>query len=163
MWIMMMYKRRKFIGIVLLLMAGLLSSCKKDTEQFILSSDEDGIICSAKSEFNDTIFYENKFPDTTVYYYAALSKYQNEELRKLIQNLKTEKSLPEFKLLPASGTFVVASDEVRFYEANYSLPSRNIKKILKVFSDLSSKMKTCKKVEGFWNIEGVAPPDNPIP
>ena len=160
---MMMCKRRKSIGILLLLVAGLFTSCKKNTEQFILSSDEDGVISSAKSSFNDTIFYENRFPDTTVFYYAALSKYQNDELRKLIQNLKSEKNIPEFKLMPGSGTFIVASDEIRFYEANYSLPSRNIKKILSVFREMSSQMKTCKKVTKFWDIDGVTPPDNPVP
>lgn len=158
---MMMYKNRKLIGILLL--AELLTSCKKDKEQFILSSDENGIICSAKSTFNDTIFYENRFPDTTVYYYSALSKKQNEELRNLIRNVKTEKSMSKFELRPASGTLIIVSDEVRFYEANYSLPSGNMKKILAVFPAIAYKMIPCKKVENFWDVDGVTPPDNPIP
>lgn len=114
-----MFKNRKLIGI--LLAALLAMGCKKDTEQFIISSDEGGVICSAKSTFNDTIFYENRFSDATVYYYVTLSDQQNEELRKLIRNLKAEKSIPKFELRPDSGTFIVASDEVRFYEANHSV------------------------------------------
>ena len=162
MWIMMMSKNRNLLGI-LVLMSGLLTSCKKETEQFILCSDEEGVICSAKSSFNDTIFYENRFPDTTIYYYAALSKQQNEELKQLIQALKTEKSIPDFKLMPSSGTFIVASDAVRFYEADYFLPSSNTKKILSLFQDKASAMKTSKKLEDFWDIEGVTPPENPEP
>jgi len=158
----MMCNSRKLLGITLLLVF-FLSSCTKNSEQFILCSDEDGVICSAKSSFNDTIFYENRFPDTTVYYYAALSKYQNKQLQQLIQNLKTEKSLSEFVLMPGSGTFIVASDKVRFYEANYSIPTRNTQKILTMFRDMSSQMKPCPKTKDFWNIEGVTPPDNPVP
>jgi len=92
-----------------------------------------------------------------VYYYAALSKYQNKQLRELIQNLKTEKSLAEFTVLPGSGTFIVADNEVRFYEANYTIPTRNTQKILTLFRDMSSQMKPCPKTKDFWNIEGVIP------
>lgn len=157
-----MYNHLKLLGILVLL-TGLVTGCTKDTEQFILSSNEEGVICSAKSSFNDTVFYENRFPDTTVFYYAALSKPQNEELRQLILNLKTEKSLPKFELMHGSGTFIVASDAVRFYEANYSIPSRNTKKILSLFRDMASQMKPYPKKSDFWNIEGVTPPDNPMP
>ena len=141
------------------------SSCTKNNgqlKQFIISSDEDGVICSAKSSFNDTIFYENRFPDGTIYYYTVLSRHQNEELKKSIQNLKTEKSIPKFELIPGGATFIVESDKVLFYEGNYSIQSPNIKKILTLFRDLSPKMKACKKVEDFWNIEDVIPPDNPV-
>ena len=158
-----MFKKRSLIGIIVLNMAGLLIGCKKNKEQFIMSSNEDGIICSAKSTFNDTLFYENRFPDTTVYYYAALSKYQNDQLRKLILNLKTEKSMAKFELRPDSGTFIVGLDPVRFYEANYSIPSRNIKQILGLFRDTSFKMKPCKKIKDFWNISSITPPDNTLP
>lgn len=158
----MIYKNRMLLRMVVLF-GGILSSCSKNSEQFILCSDEDGVICSAKSSFNDTIFYENRFPDTTVYYYAALTKYQNKQLLELIQNLKTEKSLSEFTLMPGSGTFIVASDKVTFYEANYSIPTRNTQKILTMFRDMSSQMKPCPKTKDFWNVEGVTPPDNPVP
>lgn len=160
MWIMMMFKNRNLIGILLGLLA---IGCKKDTEQFIITSNEDGVICSAKSTFNDTIFYENRFSDATVYYYVALSKQQNDELKQLILNLKAEKGISKFELRPDSGTFIVVSDAVRFYEANYSIPSPNIKKILSLFRDKAPDMKTCKRIEDFWNIEGITPPDNPIP
>jgi hypothetical protein len=145
-------------------MAGLLvAGCEGKPQQFIMSSDEDGVICSAKSSFNDTIFYENRFPDTTVYYYALLTTQQNEELKKAITKLKFEKSIPKFELHPGSGTFVVESGDVTFYEGNYSLPSPNIKKILSLFREKFPEMKDFKKVEDFWNIDGVTPPDNPEP
>jgi len=159
-----MYKTQKLNFLLLLSTLGLLvASCAKGTEQFIMSSDEEGVICSAKSSFNDTLFYENKFPDTTIYYYALLSKDENKTLKELILNLKQEKSLPQFELHPGSGTFIVESGEVAFYEGNYALPSRNTKKILSLFQKKASAMKLCKKVNDFWNIEGVTPPDNPIP
>ncbi|WP_136151116.1 hypothetical protein [Flavobacterium sangjuense] len=162
---MMMFKNQKGIALLsLLFISGLLlTGCTKAKERFIISSDENGIICSAKSTFNDTIFYENRFQDSTIYYYAPLSKQENEELKKLIISLKLEKSIPKFELRPDSGTFIVVSDAVRFYEANYSIPSRNIKKILGMFRDVSFKMKPCKKVDDFWDVEGVTPPDNPVP
>lgn len=154
------------ISIATILMAGLLiSGCTKNNGepgQFIVSSDEEGVICSAKSTFNDTIFYENRFPDTTIYYYVALTKQENEELKKSIVNLKLEKSIPAFDLKPGGGIFIVEADEVKFYEGNYSIPSHNTKKIFTLFREKAAAMKTCKKVENFWNIEGVNPPDNPI-
>lgn len=146
-------------------MAGfLIFGCTRNDgpEQFIVVSDEEGVICSAKSTFNDTIFYENRFPDTTIYYYAKLTKQQNDELKQCIVNLKSEKNLPEFEVRPGSGTFIVESDKVYFYEGNYSIPSSNVKKILTLFMDKGQDMKEYKKVEKFWNIDGITAPDNPI-
>lgn len=160
---MTMCKNQKLISILQLFIAGLfVTSCTKNNGQFIVSSDEEGVICSAKSTFNDTVFYENRFPDSTIYYYAILSKLQNDELKSLILNLKKEKSVPKFELKPGSPIFVVESDNVAFYQGNYSIQSPNIKKIFTLFRDKASAMKPCKKVEDFWNIEGVIPPDNPI-
>lgn len=157
-----MYKRKKLLGS--LLMAGLLfTACSQRQEQFIVSSDEDGVICSAKSSFNDTIFYENRFPDSTIYYYVRLSEKENSELRQLVKNLKSEKTIPEFSLQPGGATFSVASDATQFYQINYALQSPNVKKIFTLFSEKSEAMKPCGKVENFWNIEGVAAPDNPNP
>ncbi|MCF6131488.1 hypothetical protein [Flavobacterium wongokense] len=161
---MMMFKNSRVSAWMLLFISVLLVvGCNGKREQFIVSSDEDGVICSAKSTFNDTIFYENRFPDTTIYYYAALSKQQNDRLKKSIEKLKFEKSLPQFEIHPGGGTFIVESDDVKFYEANYSLPSSNIKTILRLFREKGSEMKTCKKIEDFWNIDGITPPDNPTP
>lgn len=141
-----------------------ISGCTKNgtPDQFIVVSDEEGVICSAKSSFNDTIFYENRFPDTTIYYYAKLSKQQNEALKQSIISLKSEKKLPKFELMPGSGTFIVESDEVHFYEGNYSIPSPNVKNILTLFMNKGNDMKEYKKVEDFWNIDGVTAPDNPV-
>jgi hypothetical protein len=159
-----MCKNLRLLGLLLLVLSGfVVASCTKGTEQFIVSSDEEGVICSAKSSFNDTLFYENRFPDTTIYYYALLSKQENQKLKELILNLKQEKSLPKFELRPGSGTFIVESGEVKFYEGNYALPSRNTKNILSLFQKKASSMKLCKKVNDFWNVEGVTPPENPIP
>lgn len=145
-------------------MAGLLIvSCAENKEQFIVSSDEDGVICSAKSSFNDTIFYENRFPDSTIYYYVKMSSQENAELKTLVQNLKTEKTIPEFGLLPGGATFTVEFGQVDFYQINYSLQSPNVKKIFTLFSEKSKDMEPCDKVENFWNIDGVTAPENPNP
>jgi hypothetical protein len=159
--IIMIYKNTRGL-LVSLTLIGLLTSCAKK-EQFIFTSDEDGVICSAKSAFNDTIFYENRFPDSTIFYYAVLSKEENKELKKSIQNLSKEKRLPNFELKPGSGTFTVASDDVHFYEANFYIHSPNIKKILELFRDKGPDMQPCGKVADFWNIDGVTPPENPEP
>ncbi len=156
---------RSIIILVSFAAALLIYGCAKrdgQPNQFIVCSDEEGVICSAKSTFNDTIFYENRFPDATVYYYAVLSPEQNQALKSMVQNLKTEKSIPTFELKPGGGTFIVESDEVHFYLGNYSIQSPNIKKIFTLFRDMAPKMHNCKKVEDFWNIEGVSAPDNPV-
>lgn len=161
---MMMFRNKKSICIWLLFIIGLFfTSCAKVNTQFIVSSDENGVISSAKCSFNDSIFYENKFQDSTIYYYVKLSKQENEELKKLILNLKQENSIPKFESKPGSAVFIVENGDVKFYEGNYSIPSPNIKKIFTLFRDKASAMKTCKKVVDFWNIEGVIPPDNPTP
>lgn len=125
-----------------------------------MSSDEQGVICSAKSSFNDTIFYENRFPDTTIYYYATLTKQQNEQLKQSVDSLNKDKVLPKFELHPGSGAFAVESGEVKIYEVNYALPSRHAKKILELFRDKAPAMEIRGTVKDFWNIEGVTVPDN---
>lgn len=158
----MIFTTRKLSLFLSLFFIGLLSISCADKQQFIVSSDEEGVICSAKSSFNDTIFYENRFPDATIYYYAVLSKQQNEELKQAVLNLKTEKSIPNFVLIPGGGTFIVQTDKVRFYQGNYSIQSPNMKKIFKLFSDIAPTMQDHKKVEDFWDIEGVTAPENPV-
>ncbi|WP_264520054.1 hypothetical protein [Flavobacterium sp. N1994] len=161
---MTMCKNQKLKFLLLVSTLGLLfTGCTKGTEQFIVSSDEEGIICSAKSSFNDTLFYENRFPDTTVYYYTKLTKPQNEELKKIILKLKEEKSIPKFELRPGSFTFALESDGIKCYEGNFSIPTSTTRKLLTFFRNEASVMKPCKKIEHFWSIDGVTPPDNPIP
>lgn len=162
---MTMCKRRCLPGIFFFASALLLFGCAKDdsqVKQFIISSNEEGVICSAKSTFNDTLFYENRFPDSTLYYYAVLTQKQNQKLRQLIQKLKAEKTVPKFELHPGGPAFVVESDDVRFYEESYTLPSSNTKNILTLITEVSHKMEDYKKVEDFWNIDGVAAPESPI-
>lgn len=148
--------------ILLLTAAFLFNSCTNSRVQFIVTSDEEGVICSAKSSFNDTIFYENKFQDTTLYYYVKLSKQENQELKKLILNIK-ENRISKFEMKPGSAVFIVENGDVKFYEGNYSIQSPTIKKIFTLFNNKGVIMKEWKKVEDFWNIDGVIPPDNPIP
>lgn len=158
-----MCRKHNVITVILLLTAVFLfNSCTNSRVQFIVTSDEDGIICSAKSSFNDTIFYENKFQDTTLYYYVKLSKQENQELKKLILNIK-ENRISKFEMKPGSAVFIVQNGDVKFYEGNYSIQSPNIKKIFALFNHKGVVMKEWKKVEDFWNIDGVIPPDNPIP
>jgi hypothetical protein len=160
---MMTCRKHNAITITLLLTAAFFfNSCTDSRVQFIVTSDEDGIICSAKSSFNDTIFYENKFQDTTLYYYVKLSKQENQELKKMILNIK-ENRISKFEMKPGSAVFIVQNGDVKFYEGNYSIQSPNIKKIFTLFNNKGVIMKEWKKVEDFWNIDGVIPPDNPIP
>ena len=156
-------RKHNVITIILLLTAAFLFNCCTNSRvQFIVTSDEDGIICSAKSSFNDTIFYENKFQDTTLYYYVKLSKQENQELRKMILNIR-ENRISKFEMKPGSAVFIVQNGDVKFYEGNYSIQSPNIKKIFTLFTNKGVVMKEWRKVEDFWNIDEVIPPDNPIP
>jgi hypothetical protein len=122
---------------------------------------EDNVYVSAKSDFNDTLFYEHKFPDTTKYYYVLLSDKQNEELKMLIKNVCVEKDSPKFELSSGQELFIVDNSQVKFYVNNFANESENYKKINSFFRETSTMMIRTTEIKNFWNIGKAIPPPNP--
>ncbi|WNM18172.1 hypothetical protein [Flavobacterium capsici] len=130
-------------------------------KQFIVFSIENEVFVSAKSNFNDTLFYEHKYSDTTKYSYIKLTKEENEELKKLIENILLEKDSPKFALSSGQELFIINNKKPLFYVNNYINESENYKKINLFFLQTSSKMVSANEIKNFWNIADIVPPPHP--
>ncbi|MEQ3661992.1 MAG: hypothetical protein ABNG96_04800 [Flavobacterium sp.] len=140
-----------------------LCSCnnkKKTTKQFITSSYENGMTFSVKSEFKDTLFYEQRHRQTILYSYTLLTKKQNQQLKNLITNLKAEKNIPRFKFSGGEQIIIVDSGRLKFYKndfTNYS--SSNYKKINDFLTEMRYQNNTIvSKIKDFWNFNGISSP-----
>ncbi len=148
-----------------LIITFLLFSCNNRNEntlnRFIVTSIENGIIVSAKSDFKDTLFYEYRFPDSTKYFFILLSKQQNEKLRKLIENVNTEKSSKKFELSSGQEVFIIDNGKVQYYKNDFHNKSENYRQINDFLGETSLNMIRTTERKDFWNIENVIPPPNP--
>jgi hypothetical protein len=124
-----------------------LCSCnnkKKTTKQFITSSYENGMTFSVKSEFKDTLFYEQRHRQTILYSYTLLTKKQNQQ----------------FKFSGGEQIIIVDSGRLKFYKndfTNYS--SSNYKKINDFLTEMRYQNNTIvSKIKDFWNFNGISSP-----
>ena len=149
----------------LLIIVFFITSCNKPKKQivkdFLVTSIEDRTIVSAKSNFNDTLFYEFRYTDSTTYGYELLSKKQNEELLKFVTGFEEEFTTSKFELLPGNEIFAVRSDEIIFYKYNFSRPKSNFGKINMFFKYSGNNLVKVNEIKDFWNISDVSAPKNP--
>jgi hypothetical protein len=148
-----------------LIITFLLFSCNNRNENtlnsFIVTSIENGIIVSAKSDFKDTLFYEHRFPDSTRYSFILLSKQQNEKLRKLIENVRIEKESKKIELSSGQEVFIIDNGKVQFYINDFHNKSENYRQLNYFFKETSLNMFSTKERKNFWNIGKIIPPPNP--
>lgn len=139
--------------------AMLLTGCNKTetpVEQFIIVSIENGILCSAKSNFNDTIYYENKLPSgATNYSYSLLNKAEKQKFERIIQTFSLEDPLKNFNYSQVESIILLKSDQLKIYNIDWL--SQNGKAIYNLMRDLAHKRKETSQIEKFWDVNGFAP------